>query len=264
MSRILLYDAPYISVEYDSAHYIYANWKGYLTVQQVKEGVYRVLEGIITYGCGDVLNDNRELLGSWTQAIQILSTEVMPKMVAGGLKRVAFIYSKFPSARYSVDRFLEINDQYTGQPFEDYQSALEWLTENRVSEVRTEGNLTIREKGQHKVLNISEISYIYSVEGECLIHIRQQLHTTRLTLKELLQRLPADQFMQVHRSYIINVLAVDTLQYYAGGAYHVYLQNMPRLKIPVSASYVAALKVRLGIMEKGNKEKSGNVENPNA
>lgn len=263
MSRILLYDAPYISVEYDSAHYIYANWKGYVTVQQVKDGVYRVLEGMTAHGCGDVLNDNRELLGSWTQAIRILSTEVMPKLVEGGLKRVAFIYSKFHSARYSVDRFLETNDQYTGQPFEDYHSALEWLTENRVSEIRTEGNITIREKGQHKVLNISKILYIYSAEGECMIHIRQHLHTTRLTLKELLQRLPADQFMQVHRSYIINVLAVDTLQYYAGGAYHVYLQNMPRLKIPVSASYVAALKIRLGIMDKSNKEKLGDTDNQN-
>jgi DNA-binding LytR/AlgR family response regulator len=67
--------------------------------------------------------------------------------------------------------------------------------------------------------------------------------------------------MLVHRSYVINVNVVSSLQYYAGGAYHVYLRNMPRNKIPVSASYVAALKIRLGIVEKGGKDKMADEEN---
>ena len=81
MSRTIFSQAPHISVEYDSAHYIYANWKGYVDIHQVKDGAKRVLDAIIHYQCSHLLNDNRELFGSWTQAIRAIERDALPQLI---------------------------------------------------------------------------------------------------------------------------------------------------------------------------------------
>jgi hypothetical protein len=127
MSRDVCFQAPYLSVEYDERGFLYLNWKGYVSVSQVKEGVEKILEVLKTHYCTRLLNDNRELFGSWTQSIRWLETDFMPRAIALGLEKIAFIYSRDPSARYSVDRFLEVNDQYSAQTFHDYRTAEDWL-----------------------------------------------------------------------------------------------------------------------------------------
>lgn len=249
MSRIIFSQAPHISVEYDSAHYIYANWKGYVDIHQVKDGTKRILDAIIHYQCDCLLNDNRELFGSWTQAIRAIERDSLPLMLSAGLKKIAFIYSRDASARYSVDRFLEVNDEYVGQTFEDFRLAENWLTEQITAEVRS-GNpqvLAIRDHDRHLVLEISDIFYVFSKEGGSVIQTRHQIYSTRTTLKDLLKRLPPEQFMQIHRSYLINIREIATLKYYAGGSYHAFLKDMPKIKIPVSKQYASILKGRLGI-----------------
>jgi len=231
------------------AHYIYANWKGYVDIHQVKQGGEQVLAALKHYQCTGLINDNRELFGSWTQAIKWLGDDYMPRLLDAGLQKIAFIYAKDPSARYSVDRFLEINDQYTGQTFEDFRTAEDWLLEKTGIELRPETSrqLTIRDHDHHWVIRLSDIYYLFSSGGVTNIHTRDRVYTSQMTLKDLMLKLPAVQFMQIHRSYLINVNEVITLKYYAGGAYHIFLKGLPKIKIPVSRQYAEELKIRLGI-----------------
>ena len=219
-------------------------------MSQVKEGAEKVLEALQTYGCTRVLNDNRELFGNWTQSIRWLETDFMPRMIAAGLEKIAFVYSRDPSARYSVDRFLEVNDQYSAQTFDDYRTAEVWLLGAvDPQELRREypDVLAIRDRDRHLLIPFGDIYYMMSEKGETIIHTRKQIYNIRVSIKNLFAKLPSEQFVQTHRSYVINLHEVATLKYYAGGAYHACLKELPKIKIPVSRQHAGALKARLGI-----------------
>jgi DNA-binding LytR/AlgR family response regulator len=250
MSRDVCFQAPYLSVEYDERRFLYANWKGYVSVGQVKEGVEKILEALQRYACSRLVNDNRELFGTWTQSIRWLEMDFMPRMIAAGLEKIAFIYSRDPSARYSVDRFLEVNDQYSAQTFDDYRTAEDWLLEVvDPQELRPEypDVLAVRDHDRHLLIPFGDIYYMMSEKGETVIHTRKQIYTTRVPIKDLVAKLPSEQFVQTHRSYVINLHEVATLKYYAGGAYHACLKELPKIRIPVSRQHAGELKARLGI-----------------
>jgi LytTr DNA-binding domain len=250
MSRDVCFQAPYLSVEYDERGFLYLNWKGYVSVSQVKEGVEEILEVLKTHYCTRLLNDNRELFGSWTQSIRWLETDFMPRAIALGLEKIAFIYSRDPSARYSVDRFLEVNDQYSAQTFHDYRTAEDWLLGVVApQELRPEypDILAVRERDRHLLIPFIDIYYIMSEKGETVIHTRKQIYNSRVSIKDMFAKLPSEQFVQTHRSYVINLHEVATLKYYAGGAYHVCLKELPKMRIPVSRQHAGELKARLKI-----------------
>jgi LytTr DNA-binding domain len=254
MSREVCFQTPYLVVEYDERGFVYANWKGYVSVEQVKEGVEKILNLHIQYHCHRLINDNRELFGSWTQCIRWFETDFMPRAIATGLEKIAFIYSRDPSARYSVDRFLEVNDQYSAQTFEDHRTAIDWIMGVVApQELRPEypDILAVRERDRHLLIPFGDIYYIMSEKGETVIHTRKQIYNCRISIKDMCAKLPPEQFIQTHRSYVVNLHEVATLKYYAGGAYHVCLKELPKIRIPVSRQQAIGLKARLRIEASG-------------
>jgi hypothetical protein len=58
-------------------------------------------------------------------------------------------------------------------------------------------------KQQIRVM-LSEIIYIESMKEYSKIHLKHRSWVTQMTLTEMEQRLPAHQFVRIHRSYIVN------------------------------------------------------------
>lgn len=246
----LLKDLNYLEIKQCNEDYIYANWKGYVTVFQVKEGCQAILEHMTNTGIHKLINDNRELKGTWTQAIRWLDNVFMPQFINIGLEKIAFIYSNDNSARYSLDRFLEVNDQYVAQTFENLRLAENWIlgkNENNSSSRISEMNISVRQGETHHIININKVLYISCLEGKTVIHTSDQNIEVNLSLKDVLKKFPKNRVEQVHKSYAININQISSIKYYAGGSYHAYLHSLSKVKIPVGRKYTKQLKVRLGI-----------------
>jgi len=72
-------------------------------------------------------------------------------------------------------------------------------------------DLFIREEGRVERLLLTDIRYAESMQNYCRIHTTGGTYLPLLPLKELKDALPATDFFQIHRSYLINLRAVDAI-----------------------------------------------------
>jgi len=62
-------------------------------------------------------------------------------------------------------------------------------------------------------INLNTIEYIESMENYIRIHLTDEKPVfTLMTLKEVLKKLPADKFQRIHRSYIVPVSKIKSIQ----------------------------------------------------
>ncbi len=84
-------------------------------------------------------------------------------------------------------------------------------------------------------LLLQDILLIEAYDKYCYVYTRNKKHLLSTQLKSLMQQLPQELFLQVHRSYIINLEAVDKI---------LPQQNCLEIagkQVPVSKSYKASL-----------------------
>jgi two-component system, LytTR family, response regulator len=82
-------------------------------------------------------------------------------------------------------------------------------------------------------IQLSEIDYIESLEDYIKIHIAGTKPVlTLLSMKKVLEKLPADKFQRIHRSYIVSVAKVKSIQ-------NRKVQLAGGVELPISDSYVS-------------------------
>lgn len=72
-------------------------------------------------------------------------------------------------------------------------------------------DLFIREEGRVERLLVKDILYAESMQNYCRIHTVHGNHLPLLPLKELMEALPKEDFFQIHRSYVVNLKAVEAI-----------------------------------------------------
>jgi len=73
--------------------------------------------------------------------------------------------------------------------------------------------LEVKERGKTSLISIEEIIWI-EADGYCArIHTDEHKYHVRLSLKEIYYNLPAEDFIQIHRSAIINVSHLKALEH---------------------------------------------------
>ncbi|OQP67423.1 DNA-binding response regulator [Niastella vici] len=81
-------------------------------------------------------------------------------------------------------------------------------------------------------IQLSEIEYIESLEDYIKIHIAGAKPVlTLMSMKKVLEKLPADKFQRIHRSYIVSVAKVKSIQ-------NRKVQLSGGVELPISDSYV--------------------------
>ena len=78
-----------------------------------------------------------------------------------------------------------------------------------------------------------------------IVFIDEKKGLTLKTMKEWEKRLPSNHFCRIHRSSIINLNFVDSIEEWFNNSFKVYL-NQGRLSLIMSRRYVANLKSKLG------------------
>ena len=82
----------------------------------------------------------------------------------------------------------------------------------------------IREKGSSVKLVIADILYIQALGDYVTIHTATKKHTIHYSISAIEKKLPESQFLRVHRSYIIALDKIDSVE---DGTAFVYQQPVP-------------------------------------
>lgn len=98
----------------------------------------------------------------------------------------------------------------------------------------------IRDSNIVRRLKVEEILFAEAMGDYVKLHTPQKFYAIHTTLKTVEERLPSSRFLRVHRSYIVSVGKIDTLQ---DGA--LVINGKP---IPVADSFRAALNKRMNIL----------------
>ena len=96
--------------------------------------------------------------------------------------------------------------------------------------------LTVPHGDQRRVLAVSDISYLRADNKYTTIVTHGGTFLLNSSLKEMHEKLDPEVFWQIHRSIIVNVSAIDTIQRALRGTLELRLKGRDEL-LPVSAPY---------------------------
>ncbi len=91
--------------------------------------------------------------------------------------------------------------------------------------------LIVREVGQIIIVQTREVDWIEGADYYAKLHLGPKVHLLRETLNSLEQRLNPKQFVRVHRSALVNLARVQSVEAHERGAGIVVLNTGARLKV---------------------------------
>lgn len=217
------------------------------TVKQLAE---RVDDIIIVSECSNAM-DAYNLLQ--TQSVDLLLLDIeMPGMTGLELTKnlankrpvIIFITSK---KEYAVDAFeLNVVD-YIIKPvtssrfIQAIDKAREVLESNREEvNLKEDEFVFIRDSNIVRRLKLDNILYAEAMGDYVKLYTPEKFYAIHSTLKTVEERLPTSRFLRVHRSYLVAIDKIDTLE---GGA--LIINGKP---LPVADTYRSALNKRMNIL----------------
>jgi len=94
-------------------------------------------------------------------------------------------------------------------------------------------------EGSYKI-RINQLLYVESIGRKKVFHtVDFSVEVPRMTMDQVYDLLSKDRFIQVHKSYLVNIHKIDSVNQLHRGAWDVHLENGD--KIPVSEKYKDAL-----------------------
>lgn len=123
------YRSNFLEVNYNAQRqWLESSWIGYQNFESVKTGCLVMLDLLKKNQCSKVINDNSQVVGNWSEAVDWGNEIWFPAMANAGLKYFAWIYSPSTFARISARRTLNIvTGSITSQFFTERELAFKWL-----------------------------------------------------------------------------------------------------------------------------------------
>jgi two-component system, LytTR family, response regulator len=118
-------------------------------------------------------------------------------------------------------------------------------TEAPASEARAERLLV--DRGNHMdVIAVDDIDWIEAADNHVIVHARSEQHRFRRTMDQVLDRLPPESFVRVHRSAIVNLKRVRQVHEWFHGGYLLVLAD--GTKVPTGRAYRERVMQRLHVL----------------
>lgn len=123
------FDKVFLTIEFDAANrWVYNNWVGVLPTDKVIQGCQATIDFLRKNRCAHMLNDNRNIIGSWNSANDWIAANWMPQVLALGLKRFAHIVSPGIFGQASAEEMVtRVGNQLEIRLFKDLELAKAWL-----------------------------------------------------------------------------------------------------------------------------------------
>jgi len=121
MEKEILTDAgkTFYTIELNPEGWLHARWIGEITDKKVQEGGKLIILFTKKTGCQYLVNDNRELEGSWLSAIDWIEQELMPDLIKAGNMYIAHILSPDFITKFSA---VELNERLKKDHFKLFTS----------------------------------------------------------------------------------------------------------------------------------------------
>ena len=104
------------------------DWTGFQNFESVQNGCTRIRDMLVKNKVTKIRNDNRGVLGTWSEAAEWVGLEWMPLMEREGLRYIAWINSPSSFSRLSAEKTLDVAiGSIVTRLFSDISTAQEWL-----------------------------------------------------------------------------------------------------------------------------------------
>ena len=116
------------------------------------------------------------------------------------------------------------------------------ILESRADEMKINNDefIFIRDSNVVKRLSLDDVLYVEAMGDYVKLHTPQKFYAIHTTLRAVEQRLPPERFLRVHRSYLVAVDKIDTIQ---EGV--LIISGKP---VPVADAYRSSLNKRMNIL----------------
>jgi DNA-binding LytR/AlgR family response regulator len=125
------------------------------------------------------------------------------------------------------------NDNENGLLNEEHVETIPLVAETE-AETETEKEMiktvSVKTGKRLHIIPISEIVCIQAYGDYVNIMTLQGVYLKEQTLKYFNEHLPEDQFLRVHRSYMVNLHAIETIERYGRDQYLLLLKNKEKIK----------------------------------
>lgn len=111
--------------------------------------------------------------------------------------------------------------------------------------IHEQNRIVVKDGTEIKIIPINEVDYIEAYDDYVKIYQGKKYILKKQTMNHFEQVLPKNQFIRIHRSYILNVNQLTKIESYEKNSYVAILKS--GTSIPISRSSYSELKSRLGL-----------------
>ncbi|UTF59007.1 LytTR family DNA-binding domain-containing protein [Gilvimarinus sp. DA14] len=115
------------------------------------------------------------------------------------------------------------------------QGEASYVDESEQSSAPLPDRLLVRKLGKEFLINVADIEWVEASGNYANLHLGSRVYPMRITMAKLERQLPCSLFKRIHRSFIVNLSAVDHLQPTEFGDYVITLKSGANL--PLSRRY---------------------------
>ncbi len=123
------------------------------------------------------------------------------------------------------------------------KKSIDRLMKDREQQTEPIQRVVVKSRSKIHVIPVDSILYLEAQDDYVMLYTRDAKHLKQKTMKFFESRLPAEDFVRIHRSYIVRISEIAHMQLYEKESYIVILKN--GTKLPVSKTGLPKLKAKL-------------------
>jgi two-component system, LytTR family, response regulator len=152
--------------------------------------------------------------------------------------------------RYAVQAFEAQALDYLLKPFrrERFQTTMDRIRRKLLAPAAAASqrmHIAVKCGDRIVIVRLDELDYVRAAANYVQMHVAGRIYEVRETMNTMEMRLPADRFLRVHRSYMVNLSMVQEFYPVGGGEYMIALRTGKEL--PVGPTYPAAIRQALAL-----------------
>ncbi|PWL27302.1 MAG: DNA-binding response regulator [Fluviicola sp. XM-24bin1] len=150
---------------------------------------------------------------------------------------VDYLLKPFAKDRFekAINKWMDSNVPSTPEQFQN-------LAQSRSDEHL---RIVVKDGGEIKIIPTVDVIFIEAYDDYVKIHTKDGYHLKKKTMGHYEKALPAEKFMRIHRSYIINIDALSKIESFEKNSYRATL--LDGNIVPISRTAYPLLKSTLGL-----------------
>jgi two-component system LytT family response regulator len=184
-----------------------------------------------------------EMLELIEQPPAVIFTTAFDEYAMKAFETHAIDYLLKPFSKERFDKALHKWQQHHKKP--EARVAQTTILSEEVRQPEERNRIVVKENGNIRIIPVHEIQYVEAYDDYVKIYTQKEMFLKKKTMGFYEQSLSADQFVRVHRSYIVQLNQITRIEPLEKDSHIALLKS--GAKIPLSKSGYAKLKTVLGL-----------------